>query len=269
MRRVHISMRRPWFYATLGLGAVVIGLFCPAQPAPVRPPPLYAGVAPSDITAIELERTSCFGRCPAYRVRFTADDRATYQGFAYAPRRGQYAGAVDFARLAAWMDSQHPEELQPEYAGNWIDSPRVTIVVERGTRRSESMTAMESQTPLRFEGIVWALDGLSERVQWRAVDDLTPLLGTFMQGGSVVTLFARTDGPVMFSGRGIPCADVPTTTRVPGGIRVSCGGQSSTFTANARGLRATGDLVPSGDYERVTEREVDRRSGNVARPAPS
>jgi hypothetical protein len=111
------------------------------------------------ITAIELLTTGCFGTCPAFDVRFTADGRATYAGSGYAPRLGRFIGRVDFVRLAAWIDSQQPETLANSYAMGWIDTPHVTLVVERGAYRKIVTTANETQTPVRSRAWCWRSRG--------------------------------------------------------------------------------------------------------------
>jgi hypothetical protein len=140
--------------------------------ARTQPPPgadLIADVPPSTITAITLKKTSCYGTCPAFVVRFTAGDDATYVGQRYAPRLGRYAGKFRFAPLAAFVDAQHPEAFAPTYATNWVDTPYVTLTIERGSRVQTVTTGMLSATPFRFQGIVLALDGAAGRVRWKPV----------------------------------------------------------------------------------------------------
>ncbi len=248
--------------------ALVLGCVRSAQRAPVNDL-WYAPVPHSDITAIGIQRTSCFGRCPAFTVRFTRDDRATYVGVSFAPRIGRFAGLVDFERLAAWIDTQQPEQLEPQYAMNVIDSPHVVLTIERGAKRATVETAQESRAPLRFEGIVWAVEGVAQHVRWKAVDDLTPLVGAFAHGP--LTLFVRADDRLDLHAylRSSLCGaagEVLVTTRARGGFRLACGARASVFHAAAGGLQASGDLVPAGHYEPISQREADRRSAIVHPP---
>ena len=53
-------------------------------------------------TSIELSRTACLGRCPAYRARLELNGAASYYGQQFAPRDGHFVGTVNpysFARL--------------------------------------------------------------------------------------------------------------------------------------------------------------------------
>jgi Domain of unknown function (DUF6438) len=250
-------------------GALVAAflLTCCARDVPAGSAP-YMDVPHSTITAIELRKTNCFGTCPAFAVRFTADGRATYDGGRYAPRVGRFAGRADFERLAAWIDSQHPETLADGYATNWIDTPTTTLVIERGSQRKIVRTSMESQAPLRFEGMIFALEGLISRMRWKPIDDLTPYVGVFANG----TTRLYVDGDVRQLTAYTPpssCGDGHTpleTVRVRGGLRLRCSNRVSTLRAVPEGLRAEGDAIPAGLYQRITQREADRRAGLVPEP---
>jgi hypothetical protein len=243
---------------------------CAPRPRGLTAP--YVDVPRTDITAIELMKSGCYGTCPAYTVRFTADGHATYAGDMYAPRIGRFAGLADFERLAAWIDSQHPETLEDGYATGWIDSQRVTLIVERGTRRKVVTTANESEIPLRLEGMILALDGETERVRWSGVDDLGPYIGSFTNGQITLSVYGGARQGVRVSTRVNPCgtdAPFPTTTRAPGALRVRCQHTATTLRPVADGLRAEGDALAPGLYRRISQREADRRAGLVPMPAPS
>ena len=47
------------------------------------------------IVEIGLERTRCYGACPAYSVIIKEDGRFEYEGFSYVKRKGKYTGAVN------------------------------------------------------------------------------------------------------------------------------------------------------------------------------
>ncbi|GEM_PF-4574862 len=259
-----------------GLVGLAITLFlvlgvtgCTPRPRGLATP--YVDVPRTDITAVELRKSSCFGTCSAYTVRFTADGRATYDGEAYAPRVGRFAGLADFERLAAWIDSQHPETLDDGYAMGWIDSQRVTMIVERGTRRKAVSTANESEIPLRLEGMILALEGETERVRWSGADDLGSYIGSFTNGQITLYVYGGARQGVRVSTRVNPCgadAPFPTTTRVPGGLRVRCEHTATTLRPAAEGLRAEGNALAPGLYRRITQREADRRAGLLPMPAP-
>jgi hypothetical protein len=256
-----------------GLGITLLLAFggSACTPRPRGPTALYVDVPRTDITAVELQKSGCYGTCPAYTVRFTADGRATYAGDMYAPRLGRFAGLVDFERLAAWIDSQHPEALDDGYATGWNDTQRVTLIVERGPRRKVVTTAHESEIPLRLEGMILALEGETERVRWSGVDDLGAYIGTFTNGAITLFVYGGARQGVMVSMRANPCgtdASFPKTIRVSGGLRLSCEHTATTLRPAPEGLRADGDALAPGLYRRISQREADRRAGLAPMPAP-
>jgi Domain of unknown function (DUF6438) len=256
--------------AVFRLGAVMLAVLlsasCARRAPALRAP--YADVPRSTITAIELRTTPCYGTCPAFTLRLTADGVARYEGREYAPRVGSFTSRVDFERIAAWIDSQQPETLAAEYASGYVDTPVTTLVVERGKSKTTVTTRMMSDSPVRLEGIVLALDGLSDRLRWRAIDDLTPFVGDFANGAAVIHVMYRNADLDVYGADAIRCPKdrYPGTSRWAGRVHVVCGPHESWLTAAPGGLRAEGDAMTPGFYERITTREADRRSGIVPNP---
>ncbi len=108
------------------------------------------------ITAIAMQKTPCGGTCPAYTVRFTADGRARYSGGSFAPRQGRFSGLVDFAPLAAWIATQHPETLPDTFPSAKIDDQAANLQIDYGARRVRFTGVQESTASLRLEGILLA-----------------------------------------------------------------------------------------------------------------
>ena len=55
------------------------------------------------VTEVGLERTRCFGTCPAYTVLIRSDGTFRYRGEDFVERKGEYTGTVsrsDFNELA-------------------------------------------------------------------------------------------------------------------------------------------------------------------------
>lgn len=53
--------------------------------------------------AITLERTGCYGNCPAYTVTIYGDGKVTYVGTNYVKTKGQREGRIDAAALRALL----------------------------------------------------------------------------------------------------------------------------------------------------------------------
>ena len=53
----------------------------------------------TNITAIEMTRGACFGKCPEYTLRVAADGNAIYTGRGNAPYQGVYTKKLDAAKV--------------------------------------------------------------------------------------------------------------------------------------------------------------------------
>ena len=80
----------------------------PAPPPPVVPPAPEPEQEATDLPKLggddvffAMERTPCYGTCPAYKLIIRPDGSATYEGRRFAPREGRYTGQVDQATMDA------------------------------------------------------------------------------------------------------------------------------------------------------------------------
>ena len=214
-----------------------------------RTPPENAGLGA--ITSITMQKTPCYGTCPAYVVRFLADGRATYAGGDFAPLHGKFSGVFNVAPLAAWIATQHPETLPDKYPTANIDAPAVNLEIDYGARRVRFTGVDESSASLRLEGILLALDGATARIRWRREDPATAFLGTFRGG---VELSIGENGLGGFSATG-------TTNGYPryrygatldhGTMRLRRETHTSVLRIAGDDLVAAGDAIPAGRYSRV------------------
>jgi uncharacterized protein DUF6438 len=205
------------------------------------------------ITAVTMEKTGCFGTCPAYKVRFMADGRARYYGGMYAPLQGRFSGIIDFASIAAWTATQHPETLPDTHPTVNIDAPAVHLQIDYGARRVRLTGISESSASLRLEGILLALDGATARIRWRRDDPVTAFLGAF-RGAGTVTLTIGEDSSGMFFAYAAPdgCRMHGFRAKVErGALRLHCAGRNTLLRIAGDDLQAQGDAVPPGRYARI------------------
>jgi Domain of unknown function (DUF6438) len=230
-----------------------------------------ADVPASDITAIELLRTPCFGRCPAYTVRLTADGRARFSGDDRGTHKGVLAAQIDFRSLAAWIDSQHLETLDETYASGTVDAPGIELAIERHGVTKRYRTYNAAILPLRLEGVVLALEGEIERTRWRADDRLTPFLGYFENAKRNLYVY-RADAAYhpdrshenLASGPASNCGGRTTVDIATRGVRFRCDdGRVSAGAATADGFVARGDAIAAGRYVRASYPAPQRPLGEV------
>ena len=215
-----------------------------------RPPPENSGLGA--ITAITMEKTGCNGTCPAYRVRFMADGRATYTGRDFAPLLGRFSGMYDVAPLAAWIATQHPETLPDNSSSAAIDAPAVNLQIDYAARRVRLTGIGENAASLRLEGILLALDGATARIRWRRDDPATAFLGTFRSGD--ITLSIGENGLGGFAAtatmNGYP-HDRFGATLDHATMRLRRDAHVSVLRIAGDDVDAVGDAVPAGRYRRV------------------
>jgi hypothetical protein len=212
-------------------------------------PPENAGLGA--VTAITMEKTACYGECPAYRVRFMADGRARYFGGSFAPLQGHFSGTIDFASLAAWIATQHPETLPDTHPTVNIDAPAANLQIDYGARRVRITGIGENSASLRLEGILLALDGATARIRWRRDDPATAFLGTF-RGGVTLDLHADSAGSIFVYARPTQCPQYRYDAKLERGVlRLRCAARTSVLRVAGDDLQAEGDAIPPGRYARV------------------
>lgn len=130
----------------------------PLQPFPVTPPV-------PDIARIGLERTMCFGTCPAYTVIIHADGSFTYTGTAHVERMGDHRGTVPLwflERVLRYVDEIDFMSIDATFDEGVLDAPSAYTLVEwRGTNHVVLNAANAAPS------VVWVLE--------RLIDDMLEL----------------------------------------------------------------------------------------------
>lgn len=87
---------------------------------------------------ISLERTSCFGPCPVYKVVIHADGSVIYNGEVSVPRIGTYKGYIgktDFQRLLDLADAIKFNAFKTRYDRPATDQPTTITSITRAGKR--------------------------------------------------------------------------------------------------------------------------------------
>lgn len=172
-------------FVGLGLAiAWVAGRTGQAPPMPFEVPRAYAFLydwsipGPSaqrirerlPIRSIVLERTPCYGSCPAYRLTLTRDGWAEYDGRMFTEREGRFRGGLpigSFAMLAFATERIHLDEMRASYSVDVTDMPTTTVTVTRSDGRAFSISDYGDQAPPELWLLTTAMDGLAERIAWK------------------------------------------------------------------------------------------------------
>ena len=114
------------------------------------------------ITEIGLERTTCFGTCPAYTVFIKSNGDVRYWGDKYADRLGEHTGKVNtaaFNELAQFINDSGYMDLEDTYQRLVTDdSTAYTTVVKKGKRKVIKNYANAGPTKL------WAIEELIDKL---------------------------------------------------------------------------------------------------------
>src|SRR5262245_57957328 len=121
------------------------------------------------ITEVGIERTICFGTCPAYTFILKNDGTFRYKGEEYVERKGEFTGTIplwQFHQLAQFIRDSGYIELADAYSRTVTDHPTVfTTVVMNGKRKVISNYA--NSGPATLWAIEQLIDDLMAKADWR------------------------------------------------------------------------------------------------------
>jgi hypothetical protein len=125
----------------------------------------------SEIGEVTLERTTCFGLCPAYTVTIAPNGAVTYIGGRYTRISGERHARADHAAV---VDLHHRIlaadffNLQDEYRTTVSDLPDYIVTVERGgiTKRVLDYGGLAAAMPPAVRAIEEEIDGIAGTERW-------------------------------------------------------------------------------------------------------
>ncbi len=126
----------------------------------------------ADKLFFSLQRTPCFGTCPAYTVEIDADGSARYTGRSHAPREGKFTGQVDKATMQALYDRAKTIgffAFQDKYDGPVTDLPSTIIRVN--ANGTDKKVVGRVDTPRAFKPFAAYADSLVAAVTWTKVPE--------------------------------------------------------------------------------------------------
>ncbi len=124
---------------------------------------------------VTMKRSSCFGRCPVYEVRFYTDGTIEYVGKMNVERLGTWRTRMSEEEVDALRQKIHEVgfwDFSPEYPDDGTvvtDLPTTTIVVRVGDMMKE--VREKHGAPRTLKDFEKYLDGLLEGRDWTQVGD--------------------------------------------------------------------------------------------------
>lgn len=120
---------------------------------------------------ITLQRTVCFGFCPAYTVSISGDGAVVYNGERFVNVTGEQRAqipAADVQRLIARFDKIGFDRLRDEYRANVTDLPTYTVTLTRNgrTKRVVDYGGMSAGMPESVRQLQDEIDRTANTARW-------------------------------------------------------------------------------------------------------
>lgn len=127
--------------------------------------------APAEAVEIRLERSACFGFCPAYSLTIGGDGRVVFNGDAHTSVRGEVAYRIDRQAVAALVEQFRAADffsLEDSYASDVTDIPGTHLSLRIGDRvkRVFDYGGLTVGMPLAVPRLAEAVDRLAGSARW-------------------------------------------------------------------------------------------------------
>ena len=140
-----------------------------ADDAAIAPKPVDRPRAGRSSVLIAIERTTCFGFCPAYRLELDGDGIGTFTGAAFVAIAGPMVGSIGTDRVrdaATAIERLGFFDLQDSYDTDVTCMPTCNVEVDLGGR-TKRVHEYARAGPSALTAVQKLIDGLGRNVQWR------------------------------------------------------------------------------------------------------
>ncbi|MCC6541595.1 MAG: hypothetical protein IT225_05200 [Flavobacteriales bacterium] len=139
-----------------------------APTAPTTQSPTLGGPDKADSLVVTLQRTPCFGRCPAYVINVYRSGYATYEGRSHVEREGMHSawiGKDTLERIIGDAEKFGFFQFQDRYDRDVTDLPSAILrVVANG---KDKRVVSRIGAPAQFKLIFDRAEGLLLPIPWR------------------------------------------------------------------------------------------------------
>jgi hypothetical protein len=121
------------------------------------------------IRQIGIERTQCYGKCPAYTFIVNGDGTFRYHGDAFVKRRGDWQGTVDPWRLniiSHYVLEMNYFDLPDEYTSHESDGAGTYTIVRTPTRK-KVIFDYGPMAPAKLVVLEEMIDSLMKDAKWK------------------------------------------------------------------------------------------------------
>lgn len=133
---------------------------------------------PLETVLVRLERTVCFGTCPAYSVELRGTGEVVYQGGCFTMVPGRHVKQVDPQVVAALVEQFRNTDfwsLREVYRAQITDHPtyRVTLSIDGQTKTVEDYVGEAMGMPPEVSDLETAIDMAAGSARWISGDEPT------------------------------------------------------------------------------------------------
>jgi ankyrin repeat protein len=127
---------------------------------------------------ITLERTQCYGDCPAYSVEIDTDGTVHYDGLSYVAIPGHHTAKIPQAAIRALYDAFQKADffwLFDDYAANITDNPSYTISIsfDGDAKIIHDYVGLTVGMPKEVTDLEHMIDETADVKKWVSGDDTT------------------------------------------------------------------------------------------------
>jgi len=122
---------------------------------------------------IELERSECFGTCPAFVLQLHRDGRATWEGRAFTEPGGPAVGEVglhSFARICWYVEQLDLERLAGSYRATWTCDRTTHLRLVKPDGETVVFEDYGDRAPLEVLVLADLLERIALQNGWRGVE---------------------------------------------------------------------------------------------------
>lgn len=127
----------------------------------------------SPISKIGLERTFCYGTCPAYSILISKQGIVNYEGFGHVERQGVHTGKISpyyLRRLFTYIENTSFFEMHDTYTDSVTDNPTsYTLVVKDG--KEKIIKNYANSGPFELWSIEQHIDSLYSKIEWDSLKE--------------------------------------------------------------------------------------------------
>lgn len=120
------------------------------------------------ITEIGIQKTSCFGHCPAFMLKIKTDGTVYYEGYGFVDKLGQHNGKLkryQLENILAYINEIDFMDLQDVYSVDITDQPSVYTMVK--TQSQQKIIKNYANTgPMTLWALEQLMTQLLNEVRW-------------------------------------------------------------------------------------------------------